>query len=178
MVLIYHFEQSNQHCGDGVTILSDYQVKLDEAYQGEFYGLAMYSLIAEGRQAQDEREKWLLLTQLEEVTRQVLEPVLRRHGMTTEAKPESLRAGELDAENYVNLPWSELMQRFYDELDADIMEYSALLEMAPSEDHDAIRFLVDHEIVAKAFCEGELFGKREHSVEPVRALIEQSRIQV
>ncbi len=45
------------------------------------------------------------------------------------------------------LPWAELMRRFRDELDEDIAEYSALLEMAPPEDHDAIRFLVDHEIV-------------------------------
>ncbi len=91
--------------------------------------------------------------------------------MATEARPESLRAGETDAASYLMLPWAELMRRFRDELDEDIAEYSVLLEMAPPEDHDAIRFLVDHEIVTKAFCEKELDGKPESSLEPVEALI-------
>ncbi len=144
---------------------------LDAAYQGEFCGLAMYSLIADSREMPDEKEKWHCLVQLEDVTRQVLAPVMRRHGMATEARPESLRAGETDAASYLMLPWAELMRRFRDELDEDIAEYSALLEMAPPEDHDAIRFLVDHEIVTKAFCEKELDGKPESSLEPVEALI-------
>ena len=151
--------------------LCEYLAGLDAAYQGEFFGLAMYSLIADSREMPDEKEKWHCLVQLEDVTRQVLAPVMRRHGMATEARPESLRAGETDAASYLMLPWAELMRRFRDELDEDIAEYSALLEMAPPEDHDAIRFLVDHEIVTKAFCEKELDGKPESSLEPVEALI-------
>jgi len=71
----------------------------------------------------------------------------------------------------MNLPWGQLMRRFSHELDDDIAEYSALLEIAPPSDHDAIRFLVDHETVAKTFCERELDGKTDLSVEPVEALI-------
>ncbi len=91
--------------------------------------------------------------------------------MTTAAKPESLTAGEKDAANYMNLPWDHLMRRFSDELDDDIAEYSALLAMAPPEDQAAIRFLVDHEIVTKAFCDAELAGQGDHSTAPVEALI-------
>jgi hypothetical protein len=151
--------------------LCEYLAGLDAAYQGEFFGLAMYNLIADSREMPDKEEKWHCLVQLEDVTRQVLAPVMRRHGMATEARPESLRAGETDAASYLMLPWADLMRRFRDELDEDIAEYSALLEMAPPEDHDAIRFLVDHEIVTKAFCEKELDGKPESSLEPVEALI-------
>ena len=151
--------------------LCEYLAGLDATYQGEFFGLAMYSPIADSREMPDEKEKWHCLVQLEDVTRQVLAPVMRRHGMATEARPESLRAGETDAASYLMLPWAELMRRFRDELDEDIAEYSALLEMAPPEDHDAIQFLVDHEIVTKAFCEKELDGKPESSLEPVEALI-------
>ena len=46
-------------------------------------------------------------------------------------------------------------------------DYSTTL----AEDRAAIRFLVDHEIVAKAFCESELNGNAAHSTEPVEALI-------
>ena len=151
--------------------LSHYERKLDAAYQGEFYGLAMYRLIAAARPQADEQAKWHLLVRLEEVTRSVLEPILRRHDMTTAAKPESLTAGEKDAANYMNLPWDHLMRRFSDELDDDIAEYSALLAMAPEEDQAAIRFLVDHEIVTKAFCDAELEGQGDHSTAPVEALI-------
>jgi len=154
--------------------LSQYQRKLDAAYQGEFYGLAMYRRIAEARLTPDEQEKWHLMTRLEEVTRSVLEPVLHRHGMATAAHPESVTAGEADAEHYRHLPWDHLMRRFSDELDEDITEYSELLAMAPAADHEAIRFLVDHEIVAKAFCEAELAGKVSQSTAPIKALIAQA----
>jgi len=132
----------------------------------------MYRRIANARPDPEEKEKWHLLVCLEEVTRSVLEPVLRRHGMATDARPESLDAGTKDADNYMDLPWDQLMQRFSDELDADITEYAALLAVAPRADRDAIRFLLDHEIVTKAFCEMEL-GKRQkaRSVAPIKALI-------
>jgi len=158
--------------GDIVKDLENYRAGLDAAYQGEYFGIAMYRRIAAARQTPDEMEKWHLLARLEEVTRSVLEPVLHRHDMETGARAESTEAGERDAENYMNLPWDQLMRRFIHELDADIDEYSALLEIAPPSDHDAIRFLVDHEIVAKTFCERELDGKTGLSVEPVEALIE------
>ena len=151
--------------------LQTYQAKLEAAYQGEFYGIAMYRRIAEARTSPDEARKWQLLTQLEEETRAVLEPLLHRHGMMTEPLAESLNAGEADAENYKHLSWAGLMRRFSDELDEDIAEYTALLDLAPAEDRAAIRFLVHHEIVAKAFCESELNGNAAHSTEPVEALI-------
>ncbi len=55
--------------------LCEYLAGLDAAYQGEFFGLAMYSLIADSREMPDEKEKWHCLVQLEDVTRQVLAPV-------------------------------------------------------------------------------------------------------
>ncbi|XDZ64975.1 hypothetical protein AB8880_08555 [Alphaproteobacteria bacterium LSUCC0684] len=168
---IYAGRSEVQYRGAGLNNFSDYQSKLDEAYQGEFYGLAMYRRIADARPHPDEKEKWRLLVRLEEVTRSVLEPVLKRHGMATDARPESLCEGERDAEGYMHLPWDQLMRRFSDELDADIDEYSALLAIAPPGDREAIRFLVDHEIVAKAFCEGELDGRPDQSAAPVEALL-------
>lgn len=151
--------------------LENYKAGLDAAYQGEFYGIAMYRRIADARHHPEEKEKWHLLARLEEVTRSVLEAAVQRHNMATGARAESTEAGEQDAVNYMNLPWDQLMRRFSHELDDDIAEYSALLEIAPPSDHETIRFLIDHEIVAKAFCERELDGNTDLSVEPVEALI-------
>jgi len=150
---------------------SPYHLGLEAAYQGEIFGMTMYRRIAEARHEPHERAKWQVLVRLEEVTRSVLEPVLRRHGMDIDPKPESLRAGEDEAVHYANLPWDQLMRRFSDELDADIEEYSALLDIAPEPDRVAIRYLLDHEIVTKVFCEDELAGRQNLSIAPVQAFI-------
>jgi len=149
----------------------DYHSCLDEAYQGEIYGVVLYERIAAAQPDPEKREKWQVLIELEKTTKAVLEPVLIRHGLSTEGRDESVSSALRDVSLYVDLSWQALMQRFSDELDDDILEYEALQRQAPPEDLAAINFLLDHEYVTKTFCDREIQGRYEDSIQPVKDLI-------
>jgi hypothetical protein len=56
-------------------------------------------------------------------------------------------------------------------LDPVIAEYAALEKGCPPEDAPALRALTEHEVVAKAFCEREMSGQVDSSIEPVTSFL-------
>ncbi len=148
-----------------------YLFGLNAGFQGEVFGIAMYLRIADARQDPSERDRWLTLVELERTTFSVLTPVIARHGLSVQPEEQSRIDGYAEAADYLELPWRALMQRFSTELDVDITEYSRLLDICPEPDLRAVRFLVDHEHVTKAFCDLELSGQTRVSLDPVHDLI-------
>jgi hypothetical protein len=149
----------------------DYLKQVEAAYQGEVYGEAMYSAIAASMTDPVQAGKWHTLVELETRVKAVMRDVVARlGGDTTELESSGLR-GHADAQKYIGLPWNELMSVFSSELDPVIAEYAALEKGCPPEDAPALRALTEHEVVAKAFCEREMSGQVDSSIEPVTSFL-------
>jgi hypothetical protein len=149
----------------------NYLTALEEAYQGEVFGLAFYSGLAQTFSLPDHAAKWQAMARLEVLTGAVLRPVLARHGISTEPSDVEIKRGLAEIERHAKMTWPQLMQLFSDELDVDIAEYSKLRSLGNAQDDEALRMLLDHELVAKEFCELELAGHGDRAIAPVLNLI-------
>lgn len=145
----------------------NYRKKVEAAYQGEVYGEAMYAAIAKSMTDPDKAHKWLVLTRLETRTKADMLAVVRRLGGNTRELPGSRERGLKAARRYMGLPWMELMELFSRELDPVIEEYAELERDCPAEDAAALARLTRHEVVAKQFCQLEMQGLGERSLEPI-----------
>ncbi len=145
----------------------DYRKHVEAAYQGEIYGEAMYGAIAESMTDPDQAKKWAVLTRLETRTKAEMLTVVRRLGGDTREHAASRERGLKEARRYIGLPWLELMELFSRELDPVIAEYACLERNCPPEDAAALARLTRHEVVAKQFCQLEIQGLGEGSLEPI-----------
>ncbi len=145
----------------------DYQKHVEAAYQGEVYGEAMYGAIAASMTDPDQAHKWAVLTRLESRTKAEMLAVVRRLGGDTREHAASRERGLKEARRYIELPWLELMELFSRELDPVIAEYACLERSCPPEDAAALARLTRHEVVAKQFCQLEIQGLSEGSLEPI-----------
>jgi hypothetical protein len=145
----------------------DYRKQVEAAYQGEVYGEAMYAAIAGSISDPEQARKWAVLTRLETRTKADMLAVVSRLGGDTRELASSRERGLQEAQRYIGLPWMELMELFSRELDPVIVEYAELERHCPSEDAVALGRLTRHEVVAKQFCELELQGLGEGSLEPI-----------
>lgn len=148
---------------------------LQEAWQGEVFGMAMYRAIVEQQQDSIRRWQWQALYQLEVETGSAMRQLLQRHGLPVAELEGSKRAGLAEAERIVQLPWQDMMMAFADDLPATINDYRAL-ELACAfigKDAAAMRLLVDHEVASHDFAQAEIRGESHGSIEPVLALLKQ-----
>lgn len=149
----------------------NYRKQVEAAYQGEVYGEAMYAAIAASMTDPVRAGKWQTLVELEIRVKAVMRDVVSRLGGDTIELESSRHRGLADAQKYIGLPWKELMSLFSRELDPVIAEYAALEQRCPPADAPALRALTEHEVVAKAFCERELAGQADSSLEPVTSFL-------
>ncbi|MDX2307589.1 MAG: hypothetical protein NW216_05060 [Hyphomicrobium sp.] len=153
----------------------DYAKGVDTAYQGEIYGEILYRSIADARTDAEEARKWRVLVELEKATRAHMEALVVKMGMSPAPDPYWTSRAFEDLPKYAPLAWPDLMRLFVEELDPVIAEYAALEAMAPPEHRAVLRLLTEHEVVTKAFCERELAGDGQRSLEPVMDFITRAR---
>ena len=155
---------------------ADFAASVAEAYWGEVYGIAMYARIAAARPDPQERAKWETMTELEVVMEARLRPLFERlGGDPNEHLGHWGDKGRVDGARYGAYDWNALMQRFSRELDDDIAAYRAIEDGCPPEDAQVLRWLTEHEVVAKSFTDDELGGRSHRSIAPVRRLIAELR---
>lgn len=147
--------------------------RLQDAWQGEVFGKAMYRAIADWQKHPFRRWQWEALYQLEVETGAAMRQLLIRHDLPVAELEESKRAGLAEAERIVLLPWHDMMKAFADDLPATIDDYRALEMACAFEGRDAVamRLLVEHEVVSLNFAEFELRGERHCSINPVLTLL-------
>ena len=150
-----------------------YRDGIVQAWQGELWGQAFFERLAVVTDDADQRAKWRVLAELEEVTGNRLAPLVA----DAEEPPsvDAYRPLESAVAAYAALPWGVAMERMMTILDPAIERFRELLEQAPAEERDTVQILVDHEIALKRFAERELSGDAATSLEPVRAVIERAR---
>lgn len=151
------------------------KARLQDAWQGEVFGIAMYRAITEQQQGSVRRWKWAVLHQLEVETGTAMKQLLLRRGFIATELEESKRAGLAEAERIAALSWYDLMKAFADDLLATIDEYRALERACAFEGCDAaaMRLLVDHEVASLDFAQAEMRGESHGSIKPVLALLKE-----
>jgi hypothetical protein len=153
---------------------NQYLRRIEGAFQGEVYGEAMYLEIAAAMTDEDRAFKWRVLARQETQTKEYLRTLIERYGVDCEEHASSRDVGIRDAKAYAAMPWHQLMQRFSRELDPDIAAYRELESNCPPEDVDVLRRLTRHEVLTKQFCDLELEGKHEISIEAVIEFLRES----
>jgi hypothetical protein len=153
----------------------DFISKVERAYQGEVYGEALYSGIADVMDDPGRAEKWRVLTELEVVTKARMRDLVAKLGGDTRESEVFRQKGIDHVQKYAGMPWSDFMKLYSRELDPVIERYAALEQRCAPEDVETLRFLTEHEVVTKAFCDLELAGRSDISIDPTRELIAKMR---
>ena len=147
---------------------------IERAYQGEVFGIAMYSMMAQAQQDSFRRWQWQCLVQLEVETKAATAALLARHGIDVIDDQREAEAGEAEAHRIMHLPWTAMIREFASDLPELVSEYAAIEVQAglQGEDGAVQRRLTQHEKVTLAFCEAELAGGSACSIDPVLAMLE------
>ena len=151
--------------------VSDFLSKVERAYQGEVYGEALYRGIADAVDDPVRAEKWRVLAELEVVTKAQMRDLVAKLGGNTEESEFFRQKGINNVEKYARLPWNDFMALYSSELAPVISRYAELEARCAPEDAATLRFLTEHEVVTKAFCDLELAGRSDVSIEPTLALL-------
>ena len=151
---------------------SQYLSHIEEAYQGEVYGEAMYNAIADKMDDPDHAHKWRVLAQMEKETKAHIRELVKRLGGDVIESETERQKGIQEADKYASMPWIELMKTFSEELDVDIEAYSKLEKDCPPEDAAALRRLTEHEVLTKEFCDMEVAGNSDESILGIIAFCE------
>lgn len=155
----------------GIDATNDFLSRIERAYQGEVYGEALYRGIAKALDNRERAEKWLVLAELEVVTKALMRRLVEKLGGDT-SESEVFRKKAIDnVAKYVSLPWDAFMARYSQELEPVIARYVELERRCAPEDARTLRFLTEHEVVTKAFCDLELGGRPDISIQPTLDLL-------
>jgi hypothetical protein len=163
----------------GLTMTGDAQTdfisKVERAYQGEVYGEALYSGIANALDDPDRSEKWRVLTELEVVTKAHMRRLVEKLGGDTRESEVFRQKGIDSVQKYIGLPWADFMKLYSQELGPVIARYADLERRCAPEDAATLRLLTEHEVVTKAFCDLELEGRPDISINPTLELLAAAR---
>lgn len=154
-----------------VDATSDFLSRVERAYQGEVYGEALYRGIADVLDDPGRAEKWRVLAELEVVTKARMRDLVAKLGGDPAESEAFRQKGVNNVQKYVSLPWADFMALYSQELVPVIARYGELETLCAPEDAQTLRFLTEHEVVTKAFCDLELDGRPDISIEPTVALI-------
>ena len=155
------------------TEMNEYRNGILQAWRGEQWGRAFFERLAEATDDAEHRAKWKVLAELEEVTGDLLAPLLGNDADPTSA--EGFPPMDAAAAAYSRLGWSEALERMMTILDPAIERFRELLAMAPDEHREIVQILFDHEVALRRFAERELAGDPGGSLAPVRTVIQRAQ---
>lgn len=149
----------------------DYLRRVNESYQGESYGEALFRELAARTGDPDQNYKWRVLGQLELETKLRLRPLVERLGGDTAEAEDNASRGRDDAESMAAKDWPDLMSAFDSMLPKYVRFFEKLEAMAPEGDRELLAAVTAHELAIQDFTKLELEGRGRESVEPVIALL-------
>ncbi|ELR66520.1 hypothetical protein C942_04218 [Photobacterium marinum] len=132
--------------------------QLYSAYLGELYGIAFFTAFAEKYSNNSHANKWQKLIQIEQITAQRLKSGLEPLGKTCpDLHPEMELKGLCDAEKWLHLEWSELVDTMAPWVEPYALKYREQAQQAS--EHEALFTLVqEHEDAIWAFLKAEQKG--------------------
>ncbi len=155
------------------TVSPDILARIEAAYQGEVFGLAMYAAMADAQVDPVRRWKWQVLTQLEAETKAHMAGLLQRLGGDTVEQEQPRQDGLREARAIISLPWLEMIEAFKADLPGLINDYACLERQAAlaGEDAAVLSRLTLHEAATLEFCEREIAGDGSTAILPVLTML-------
>ena len=151
----------------------DYLRGVQAIYQGEVLGEALFSGLLAAAVEPCRQQQFAAMLQLETEAKARLRPFLTRLGLSVVEDATARREGERLAVQLAALPWPE----FLDEFARSIAEYEQLYadwaKLAPPEDAQLMRGMVEHERVFLRYAQAERAGRSAQAL----ALIEAELVQ-
>jgi hypothetical protein len=144
---------------------------LQEFYQGEILGEAMFDAMLRSVRDASERYKIALMLQLETETKARLRPFLAAQGLPLQEDPQMRPQGEEFARKWAHASWHEKMSELARSIDETwLPRYRALTSTLPASLRAVGESMVAHEQALLEMARRELAGNAE-SDQPVRHLL-------
>ena len=145
---------------------------LQEFYQGEILGEAMFDAMLKSASNESERYKLALMLQLETETKARLRPHLAAQGLALQEDPQMRPRGEQEARELERANWSEKMGALANSLSQTwLPRYRELTATLPPPLRAVGESMVAHEQALLEMAQREVAGDSERSDEPVRKLL-------
>ncbi len=148
-----------------------YRREIQAAYVGEIWGAAFFEALSEQVSLTPIRDRLLMLSRLESMTRDRLRPIAERLGLDTTVDPKDMAEGEALAAQWAGIDRREFARRLHEMVSDYVVRYDSLLKEATTADTEALTFLAAHERALLVFSERELSGETETALAPVLALL-------
>jgi hypothetical protein len=154
------------------TATADDLAALQEFYQGEILGEAMFDAMLKSASDELERYKIALMLQLETETKARLRPHLAAQGLPLEEDPQMRPRGEHEARELERAAWGEKMGALAHSLSQTwLPRYRELTATLPPSLRAVGESMVAHEQALLEMAQREVAGDSERSDEPVRKLL-------
>ena len=150
---------------------SEYATYLEERYQGEVYGEALFATMASACSHPERARKLRLLEQLERETKDFLLPLVKAVGYSGEESEDRIADGNELGAQLAKAPWRDLLQGFQTELKRFVREFEHAETLAPPEKRNLLRRITDHERALLEFSNREINGDEIGSLEAVISLL-------
>jgi len=162
---------TRQYLEDSHADSSDYERYLEERFQGEVYGQALFRTLADQSDRPERARTFRVLEQLERETKEALLPALQAVGGSGEESLERIAQGEALGAELATAPWMDLMRGFQLELRRFVDEFERAESLAPAGMESLLRQVTAHEKALLDFATRELEGESD-SLQAVVALLQ------
>ena len=140
-------------------------------YEEEIMGEAYFYGLADHFDGVAEREKLVLLAEVERCAAEVVRPLVDKYGLVARDEAVLKALGEASVDRHRHFGWPELMTHITVRHPAYLVEFDALANMAPRNDLTALRHLTQHEVATIDFAYKEIAGDPD-SVAPLRRYLD------
>ena len=147
-----------------------YESYVEERYQGEVYGEAVFAAWAAACSDPEVAEKVRVLERLERETGEKLADELRSLGRDPQPDPARREEGGKIGQGLGGAPWPDVLGGFRAQLVPLIEAFAEAETLAPDGKRALLEFVTAHERALLAFADGELAGDGD-SLAPVRSLL-------
>jgi hypothetical protein len=152
--------------------LAPHLAALQEFYQGEILGEAMFDAMLRSARDHDERYKLGLMLQLETETKARLRPVLAAQGLPLQEDPRMRPDGERFGRALDGADWNAKMRALAESIGQTwLPRYRELTAILPPPLRPIGQSMVEHEQALLEMAQRELGGQLQPSDEPVRNLL-------
>lgn len=152
---------------NGKTLSRRYLQTLVQYFEEEISGEAYFLALTQYFDEPDQREKLILMAQVERYAAEEMRPLLRKYDLTPRTDSELHPLGRASYGRHEFSDWNDFMTDISVRYPNYLVQFAALENMAPGEDRQALRILTNHEVAAIAFADLELAGDTD-SAAPMR----------
>lgn len=147
-----------------------YRRTLEEFFQGEVTGEALFHCLGESLDDPEHRYQMRVMEQLERETKELLHENLARLGGDTKESAAARETGVAQAKAIAAMPWSKFMHVFQREVRKFVARFEEVEKLGPPEDANLLAAVTAHEKALLAFSERESAGTGDQ-LQPIVALL-------